>query len=371
MPADGTTQFEGLVKTSLFTIHQQLGAKMVEFAGWAMPLEYQGTLVEHEAVRKSVGVFDVSHLGAIWITGEEAEAAVAATFTNDPAELAPSQSQYTLCCEENGGVVDDLIIYRIAPDHFLAVPNAANTPAVFAALSEAAEKHGATVQDDSRRLAMLAVQGSRALDLVDRLFPDVLPHVDYHGIGEIHLGPGDTGWLCRTGYTGEPGVELVLPGLDAPGIFRELIELGAVPCGLGARDTLRLEMGYPLHGHELTRETDPFEAGLGWAVKLDRGEFRGRGSLRARREQGPRRRLAGLRARDRGIPRAGMAVHRDGQVVGTVTSGTFSPTLRAGIGLAYLVPGVETGDSVSVDVRGREHAFDVVEPPFVDRDPRS
>ncbi len=370
MPAEGTTEFEGLVKTSLFSVHQQLGAKIVQFAGWAMPLEYEGTLVEHEAVRTSVGVFDVSHLGAVWITGEQAEAAVAAMFTNDPAELSPGHSQYTLCCDENGGVVDDLIIYRIAPDHFLAVPNAANTPAVFAALSERAEKHGATVQDDSRRLSMLAVQGSRALDLVDRLFPNVLSHVDYHGIREIHLGPGDTGWLCRTGYTGEPGVELVLPGLDAPGIFRELIELGAVPCGLGARDTLRLEMGYPLHGHELTRQTDPFEAGLGWAVKLDRGEFRGRESLRARKERGPRRRLVGLRARDRGIPRAGMAVHRDGQVVGEVTSGTFSPTLRVGIGLAYLAPTVETGDAVSVDVRGRGYAFEVVEPPFVDRDPR-
>ncbi len=370
MVVESTAQFEGLVKSSLFTVHQQLGAKLVEFAGWAMPLEYEGTLVEHEAVRTSVGIFDVSHLGAIWVTGEEAEAAVSATFTNDPAELAPGQSQYTLCCEDDGGVADDLIVYRIAPDHFLAVPNAANTRAVFAALSEAAEQHSAKVQDDSRRLAMLAVQGPRALDLVDRLFPNVLPHVDYRGIGEIDLGPSDTGWLCRTGYTGEPGVELVLPGLDAPGCFRELIELGATPCGLGARDTLRLEMGYPLHGHELTRETDPFEAGLGWAVKLDRAPFRGQEALRAKREQGPRRRLRGLRAQDRGIPRAGMAVYRNGQVAGEVTSGTFSPTLRVGIGLAYLDPSIDAGDRVSVDVRGREFAFEVVEPPFVDRDPR-
>lgn len=370
MPAKDTTEFEGLVKTSLFTVHQQLGAKIVAFAGWAVPLEYEGTLVEHEAVRTDVGVFDVSHLGAIWITGEAAEATIAATFTNDPAKLAPGQAQYTLCCDESGGVVDDLIVYRIAPAHFLAVPNAANTRAVLGALSEAAEQHGAQIQDDSRRLAMLAVQGPRALELVERLFPNVLPHVAYHGIGKIDLGPSDTGWLCRTGYTGEPGAELVLPGLDGPGSFREFMELGAVPCGLGARDTLRLEMGYPLHGNELTRETDPFEAGLGWAVKLDRGAFRGREALRAKKEQGPRRRLQGLRARDRGIPRAGMAVHRDGQVVGKVTSGTFSPTLRVGIGLAYLDAAIEPGSQVSVDVRGREYDFDVVEPPFVDRDPR-
>ncbi len=370
MAAESTAQFEGLVKTSLFTIHQQLGAKIVEFAGWAMPLEYEGTLVEHEAVRTSAGIFDVSHLGAIWVRGEEAEASVSATFTNDPAELDAGQSQYTLCCDENGGVVDDLIIYRMAPDRFLAVPNAANTRAVLAALAEAAEQHDANVQDDSRRLAMLAVQGPRALDLVDRLFPNVLPHVDYRGIGEIDFGPSDTGWLCRTGYTGEQGVELVLPGLDAPGCFRQIMELGAVPCGLGARDTLRLEMGYPLHGNELTRETDPYEAGLGWAVKLQREAFRGQEALRAKHEQGPRRRLRGLRAQDRGIPRAGMAVYRDGQPAGKVTSGGFSPTLRLGIGLAYLDAAIETGDRVRVDVRGREYRFEVVEPPFVDRDPR-
>ncbi|MFN2555734.1 MAG: glycine cleavage system aminomethyltransferase GcvT [Nitriliruptorales bacterium] len=370
MGAERTAQFEGLVKTSLFTVHQHLGAKIVGFAGWAMPLEYEGTLVEHEAVRNSVGVFDVSHLGAIWVTGEEAEATVSGTFTNDPTGLAPGQSQYTLCCDDNGGVVDDLIIYRIASDRFLTVPNAANTRAVLAALSDAAEQHGAKVQDDSRRLAMLAVQGPRSLDLVDQLFPNVLPHVDYRGIGEIDLGPSDTGWLCRTGYTGEPGVELVLPQVDAPGCFRELLELGAAPCGLGARDTLRLEMGYPLHGHELSVETDPFEAGLGWAVKLDRGAFRGREALQAEREQTPRRRLRGLRARDRGIPRSGMAVYRDGQVAGRVTSGTFSPTLRVGIGLAYLDPAIDVGDHVNVDVRGREYAFEVVDPPFVDRDPR-
>ncbi len=364
-----STGLEGLIRPSLFAVHDQMGAKIVPFAGWAMPLEYEGTVAEHEAVRSDVGVFDVSHLGQVWISGDGAEATVAAAFTNDPTELEPGESHYSLCCNDDGGILDDLIIYRLAPDRFLVVPNAANTRTVVEVLVEAAREHGAEVEDASRQLAMLAVQGPRSLELVERLFPLVMRRVGYRGIGEIDLGSSDTGWLCRTGYTGEVGVELILPGLDAPGYFQELVQLGATPAGLGARDTLRLEMGYPLHGNDITPETDPYEAQLGWAVKLDRSTFRGQDALRRKQEQAPRRRLWGLRARDRGIPRPDMTVSRDGEKVGSVTSGNYSPTLRTGIALAYLDDPLGPGDEVQVDVRGKDVPFDVVQPPLVDRDP--
>jgi aminomethyltransferase len=369
-----TSEHEGLVKTPLYATNQQLGARIVPFAGWAMPIEFSGTLSEHRAVRGGVGVFDVSHLGSVWITGDGAEAAIAATFTNDPTRLDDGASQYTLCCDEHGGIIDDLIVYRLAPDHFLAVPNAANTAAVLDALRGPAGEHRARLADDSRKLAMLAVQGPRSLDVMEKLFPDVIGDVPYRGIRHLDLGPSDDGWVCRTGYTGEVGVELVLSGLDAPGVMQAVVDLGATPAGLGARDTLRLEMGYPLHGNDLTTDTDPYEARLGWAVKLDRDgrarRFRGRDALAAKQQAGPSRRLWGLRVRERGIPRRGMTVRRGGQQVGSVTSGGFSPTLETGIGLAYLDDPIGPGDEVTVDVRGRDTGFAVVRPPFVDRDPR-
>lgn len=362
------SEFEGLTKTPLYRIHQERGAKLAPFAGWVMPLEYAGTLAEHRAVREDVGVFDVSHLGTVFVRGDGALDTVAACFTNDPRDLGDGGAHYTLCCDEDGGITDDLIVYRLAGDRFLVIPNAANTDAVRGVLQEAANGRGAEVDDASRKYAILAVQGPRSLELAQRLFPDV-GKLGFQELAEVDLGPADTGWYCRTGYTGEVGVELVLPWHDAPGSFRELVELGATPCGLGARDTLRLEMGYPLHGNDISPDTDPFEARLGWAVDLDRDDFRGRDALRERKEKGPSRRLWGLRATDRGIPRPEMAVGRDGRPVGAVTSGTFSPTLRTGIGLAYLDDPLGPGDEVSVDVRGREHAFEVVKPPFVDADP--
>ncbi|MGH3441898.1 MAG: glycine cleavage system aminomethyltransferase GcvT [Nitriliruptorales bacterium] len=362
------SEFEGLTKTSLYSVHQERGAKLAPFAGWVVPLEYEGTLAEHRAVREDVGVFDVSHLGTVFVRGGGALDAVAACFTNDPRDLDDGQAHYTLCCDEDGGIVDDLIAYRLAGDRFLVIPNAANTAAVVDVLRDAAADRGAEVEDASTGYAILAVQGPRSIELAHRLFPDA-GRLGFQEFAELSLGPSDTGWYCRTGYTGEVGVELVLPWLDAPGYFRELVELGATPCGLGARDTLRLEMGYPLHGNDLSPDIDPFEARLGWAVDLDRDAFRGRDALRERKEKGPSRRLWGLRATDRGIPRPGMTVSSGGSTVGTVTSGTFSPTLRTGIGMAYLDDPVGPGAEVTVDVREREHRFAVVKPPFVDADP--
>jgi aminomethyltransferase len=359
-----------LVTTALTDRHHDLGAKMAPFAGWSMPLEYEGTLAEHRAVRAGVGVFDVSHLGTVWITGTDAEAAVASTFTNDPARLDDRQSQYTLCCDDTGGIVDDLIVYRIAANRFMVVPNAANTPAVVSRLERAAAQHtDATVRDESREHAILAVQGPGALDLVAGVVGLDPRDVPYLGLAEVELH-GESVVLCRTGYTGEPGVELVLPNPAARPTFDALLEGGAVPAGLGARDTLRLEMGYPLHGNDISRSTHPYEARLGWAVKLDRGAFTGQDALRAAKERGPGRRLLGLVTEGRRPLRAGMTVRRDGESVGELTSGGFSPTLEVGIGLAYLADPIAAGDEVVVDVRGRQLPASVVRPPFVERDPK-
>jgi aminomethyltransferase len=360
---------DDLLTTALTDRHRQLGAKLVDFAGWRMPLEYEGTLAEHQQVRAGVGVFDVSHLGTVWVSGMGAEDTIAETFTNDPAQVADGSSQYSLCCDDSGGIVDDLIVYRLSGNRWVAVPNAANTDAVVARLTEMAEDHGSEVDDASRRHAIIAVQGPDALATVRRAL-DVDPaDVDHLGVVEVELH-GATVLLCRTGYTGEPGCELVVPEASAVGVFDALLDGGAVPAGLGARDTLRLEMGYPLHGNDLDPSTNPYEARLGWAVKLDRGPFRGQEALRAIRESGPRRRLLGLRGASRRPPRPGMTVRRGGEEVGEVTSGSYSPVLGVGIGLAYLRSSIAPGDEVIVDVRGSDVPFAVVRPPFVQRDPR-
>ncbi len=363
-----------LLRTALTDAHEDAGAAMAPFAGWSMPLRFAGTIAEHEAVRTAVGAFDVSHLGTVWLDGPDACAVLAATFTNDPTTLRDMCSQYTLCCDDDGGIVDDLIVYRLGPDRWLTMPNAANTAAVVAALHAAADGRDVQVRDESRTWAVLAVQGPGALALLDGLgldlvgLCDVASDVAHLQLAELALD-GDRGVLARTGYTGEPGAELLVPNAVAPALWARLLGAGAEPCGLGARDTLRLEMGYPLHGNELSTEVTPFEARLGWAVKLDRDPFRGQEALRAAKEAGTTRRLLGLRTDGRRLARAGMRVVRDGEDVGAVTSGGFSPTLERGIALAYLDRAVEPGDEVAVDVRGTPLAFEVVRPPFVDRDP--
>jgi aminomethyltransferase len=364
-----------LHRTALTAHHEDAGATMAPFAGWSMPLRFAGTLAEHEAVRTTVGAFDVSHLGTVWIEGDDAEAVIAACFTNDPTRLDDLASQYTLCCDDEGGIVDDLIVYRLTAERWLAVPNAANTAEVVRLLAAEAERRAAEVRDESHDWAVLAVQGPGALDTLDGLGLElvglctVASDVDHLRLAEVRFD-GDRGVLARTGYTGEPGAELLVPNDRAGALWRRLLEAGAEPCGLGARDTLRLEMGYPLHGNELSTETIPYEARLGWAVKLDRDPFRGQAALRAAKAAGVRRRLWGLVTDGRRLPRAGMPVLRAEEQLGTVTSGGFSPTLERGIALAYLDDPVDEGDEVAVDVRGSALACRVVRPPFVDRDPR-
>ncbi len=305
------------------------------------------------------------------LEGEGATALVGGAFTCDAPAVEVGASQYTMCCDTDGGVVDDLIVYRLAPQRWMAMPNAANTAAVLAQLRGVAEDVEApvTITDRSTDDAVVAIQGPRALAVASEVLGTDVATIPYLATRVLDEGPVAGALVARTGYTGEPGCEVVLANDLAGPVWDRLLEAGATPCGLGARDTLRLEMGYPLHGHELSREVTPYEARMGWAVRLDH-DFVGRDALAARREAGPQRRLWGLLGQGRRPLREGLTVRHDGQDVGVVTSGSFSPTLQVGIGLAYLADPLGPGDQVVVDVRGREVPVDVVRPPFVDRDPR-
>jgi glycine cleavage system T protein (aminomethyltransferase) len=367
-------------RSPLDAVHRRLGAKMGPFAGWEMPLEYAGTLSEHRAVRESVGIFDLTHLGKVEVHGPGARAALQHALSGDLDRLAgPGSAQYTLCLTDEGTIVDDLIVYWTA-EGYLLVPNAANWPKVADAVRASADElHGresaAAVEIVPRPdVAVLAVQGPAAPELVGSLFPAEVTGMEY-----MHAAPvtyaGETMRLARTGYTGERGYELLVPGELAAKLWDELFErgepLGVVPAGLGARDTLRLEMGYPLHGNDISTETDPFEARLGWAVAMGKPSFRGREALAERKAAGTRRLLVGLVSTDRLIPRHGMAVLAGGEPVGEVTSGTFSPTLRHGIALAYVDRAYSDKDTeLEVDVRGRRGGVRVTRPPFVDASPK-
>jgi aminomethyltransferase len=352
-----------LLRSPLHDRHVALGAKLAPFGGWEMPLAYAGTVEEHHSVRNGVGVFDVSHLGKGRVSGRRAREFVNASLTNDLGRLEEGEAQYTLCCDESGGVVDDLIAYLHNDEDVFLIPNAANTAEVVTRLAAAAPA-GIEVTDLHRSLAVLAVQGPRSVEVLDALG---LPSGgDYMSFTPAEWN-GAPVVVCRSGYTGERGYELLPRWDDAGALWDALLEAGAVPCGLGARDTLRTEMGYPLHGQDLSQEISPVQARLGWAVGWDKPHFWGRDALLAEREAGPRRRLWGLVARERGIPRHDMVVHSGhGIPVGVVTSGTFSPTLKKGIALALLDRGVAEGDVVSVDVRGRPAPMQVVKPPFVE-----
>ncbi|MDQ6875490.1 MAG: glycine cleavage system aminomethyltransferase GcvT [Actinomycetota bacterium] len=360
-----------LRRSALYERHVALGAKLADFGGWEMPIEYAGggVLREHSAVRQAVGIFDVSHLGKASVRGPAAAGFVNGTLTNDLDRIGPGRAQYTMCCDAaTGGVVDDLIAYLHGDDDVFLVPNAANTAEVVRRLAAAAPV-GVEVTDRHEDFGVVAVQGPRSAELLQRLeLPTDLPYMSFTLAG----WQGRDVVVCRTGYTGEHGYEL-LPGWDdTADLWDALLEAGAgagaLPCGLGARDTLRTEMGYPLHGHELSLDITPVQARSGWAVGWGKSQFWGRDALLAEKAAGPQRLLWGLEALDRGIPRPGMQVRSSaGELIGEVTSGTFSPTRRLGIALALLATnsGVGPGDEVTVDVRGRAAGMRVVKPPFV------
>ncbi len=349
--------------------HVALGAKLADFGGWEMPIEYAGAgvVAEHTAVRERVGVFDVTHLGKARVSGPGAADFVNACFTNDLRRIGPGKAQYTMCLDEFGGVVDDLIQYLISDEEVFLIPNAANTARVIELLSAAAPA-GITVTDEHEKYGVIAVQGTKSDEVLEALG---LP------VGHEYMSFVEATWegepviVCRTGYTGERGYEVLPTWESTPKMWDALLaaaaEYGGLPCGLGARDTLRTEMGYPLHGNELGPDITPVMALAGWAVGWDKETFWGKDALVAQRAAKTSRLLRGLLATGRGIPRAHCEVKDStGAVVGEVTSGTFSPTLKQGIALALLERSVAVGDEVVIDVRGRDLPAQVVKPPFVD-----
>ncbi len=348
--------------------HLARNAKMADFGGWLMPIEYPGagTLAEHAAVREKTGIFDVSHLGKASVKGSGALEFLNSMFTNDLRRIENGSAQYTLLCNENGGVIDDLIVYRNGVDDFFLVPNASNTTDVVQTLV-AHVPAGITIENLHEAYAVIAVQGPLSPQVMQSL--GVNTDIDYMAFENVSIGGAEV-ILCRTGYTGELGYELLPKTADASKVWDAIVEamqpFGGLVCGLGARDTLRTEMGYPLHGHELSLEINPVEASATWAIGWDKGEFLGSEVLRSQKTLGAKRRSVALKSLDRGIPRAGMHVKTsEGKALGEVTSGTFSPSLKVGIAIALLDSTVKVGDHLVIDVRGRDSMVEVVKLPFM------
>jgi len=363
---------DSMKQTPLNAAHKALGARMVPFGGWEMPVQYAGVIEEHLAVRERAGLFDVSHMGEIEVRGPEALALVQRLTTNDASLLVDGQVQYSALCYSDGGVVDDVTLYRSSANHFLFCVNAANTDKDFAWMQEvhaASGLSGATLVNRSAEFAQLALQGPRAAAILARLTATALAELRYYNFCEGEVA-GVPALISRTGYTGEDGFELYIPATAAVGLWDHLLHAGRddglIPVGLGARDTLRLEKGYALYGHELSPDITPLEAGLGWIVKLAKGDFVGRDALVRQQAAGIPRRLVGLVMIERGIPREGYPVYASDRQVGIVTSGTMSPSLKTGIALALVATEhADTGGELLVGIRDRRLQARIVKPPFV------
>jgi aminomethyltransferase len=341
---------------------------MVDFAGWEMPVQYQGVIEEHRAVRTAAGLFDVSHMGEVRVKGAGAEALLQRLTPNDVAKLAPGRAHYSGLLTERGTYVDDVLVYRLGGEDFLVVVNAANAGRDFEWIASRSAGE-AEVLDESERFALLALQGPQALEILAPLAAGDVAGLKYYGFAQGEVD-GARALISRTGYTGEDGFELYLAPEDAPRVWRRLVAAGAAPAGLGARDTLRLEAAMALYGHEIDETTTPYEAGLGWVVKLDKGDFLGREALAAQKAAGVPRKLVGFEVRGRGIARQGHGVLSDGSgsTVGAVTSGTWSPTFEKALGMAYVPPGMAApGTPLTLDVRGKPVPAAVVELPFYRR----
>jgi aminomethyltransferase len=347
-----------LLESPLHSAHQALGAKLCPFGGWSMPLSYPGgTLAEHAACRDDAAVFDVSHLGTVRLTGSTAFGALQRALTNDLSKIAPGRAQYThLLDADDGSVVDDIIVWWVSSERFDVMPNASNTSGVLDAIGG---------DDVTRQRAVLAVQGPHARSRLAAVAP-VAAEVGHFDVAEVDV-LGVPCVVAGTGYTGEDGVEIAVPAEHATHVWDAVVAAGAVPAGLGARDTLRLEAGLPLHGHELGPGITPLQAGLAWVVGWDKGEFRGRAALEAEKAAGVGRRLRGIVVAGRRPPREGQAVLADGKQVGHVTSGNFSPVLEQGIALAFVEPTLKPGDAVAIDQRGTPANGQVVKLPFIQK----
>ncbi|MEV0948659.1 glycine cleavage system aminomethyltransferase GcvT [Rhodococcus sp. NPDC049939] len=362
-------------ESPLLAEHRALGAHFTDFAGWQMPLKYSSELSEHHAVRTKAGLFDLSHMGEIAVTGTESGALLDYALAGELSKIAVGRAKYSLLCNSDGGVIDDLVVYRLTNEHFLVVANAANASAVYRELTARAENFSATVDNQSSETALIAVQGPSAQDIVQALVSgqqaEAVAELKYYAVTRAVVADVDV-LLARTGYTGEDGFELYVPNIQSVQLWRALLdattERGGVPAGLACRDTLRLEAGMALYGHELNLETNPFEAGLGRVVRLNK-DFVGRNALQQLSEQAPQKVLVGLEGGGRRAARAGYTVHdADGGTVGTVTSGALSPTLGHPIALAFVdVAHREPGTALTVDIRGKKEPFVVASPQFYRR----
>jgi aminomethyltransferase len=361
-------------QTALVERHRSLGARLIDFAGWEMPVQYTGIIDEHNAVRQRVGLFDLSHMGEVWVSGPGAADGLAYALVSNPPRLTPGRAHYSMICAEDGGIIDDLIVYRLADERFMVVPNASNREVVAAAIRERLATFDAAVDDASLRTSLVAIQGPRAAEVLQPHTDVELAGMKYYSIAEGHAC-GVPAHIARTGYTGEDGFELFVDWDDALTVWDQLMDAGhdagISACGLGARDTLRLEAGMPLYGNELDRETNPFEAGLGRVVKLDKeGDFVGREALQQVADNGARKQLVGLIVRGRGIARHGYAIHAPGSAEqqGVVTSGAPSPTLGIPIAMGYVPPDDSAlGTMVEVAVRATRVESEVVALPFYKR----
>jgi len=364
-------------KTPLYEAHLRQKAKIVDFGGWALPVQYSGVKQEHLAVRTNVGLFDVSHMGEFVLSGEGALDYLNHLITNDAAILEVGQALYTVMCYPDGGVVDDLIVYRLDKQSYLLVVNASNIKKDWDWIQSQLPviRHPVDLQDQSEQWALLALQGPKASSLLQK----TIKRMDLSELLSFHLAKaqleGVEVMVARTGYTGEDGFEIFVPSRKAEEIWELLLRVGkdesVLPCGLGARDTLRIEMKFPLYGHELSKETNPLEAGLGWVVKLNKAEFLGREALlKIKEEGGPKRRLVGVLMTEKGIPRQGYSVTDiEGRPIGILTSGTMSPSLNVGIGIAYVESSFKSPDTpIQIQIRDRLQSGIIAKTPFIRRD---
>lgn len=359
-----------LKRTAFYDLHLAAGAKIVPFAGFEMPVSYRGILAEHTAVRERIGVFDVSHMGEVLVTGPNALEFVQKITVNDAAALTIGQAQYSAMCRPDGGIVDDLLVYYRGPENYLLVINGANIDKDFAWMQQNAIE-GATLVNASDDYSLLAVQGPKSLQALQKLTATDLSAIDYYHFVEGEIA-GVPAIISRTGYTGELGFELYFSSDRQPSanVWNAVMEAGAEfgiePTGLGARDTLRLEMGYCLYGNDITDDTNTIEAGLGWITKLEKGEFNGREVLAAVKAAKPSRKLVAFQMKERGIPRQHYKIAADGRDVGEVTSGTSSPTLGEGIGMGYVESAfAKVGTEIAVVIRDKHVSATVVKLPFV------
>lgn len=351
-----------LKRTPLYEAHQRLGAKLVEFGGWEMPLQYTSILEEHQTVRRSVGIFDVSHMGELEISGPQALELVQKLITNDASVLAEYQVLYSPMCYESGGTVDDLLVYRL-PGRFLLVVNAANTEKDFAWVQQHAKGFNVTVRNASADYGQLAVQGPEAEHLL-QLFADYdLKRVKYYWAAPARLRT-ELVLISRSGYTGEDGFEIYAAPEITVRLWDELVQAGAQPIGLGARDTLRFEAGYPLYGHELDEQTTPVEAGLGWTVKEKDSDYNGQSLLLTQKHQGTKKKLIGLKMLEAGVPRQGYTIFADGQEAGAVTSGMLAPSLNVFCAMAFISSDTPGGATLEVEIRGQKKKAQRTKLPF-------